>query len=99
VIDRERGRPQSVNLSVKDRGKALADIWVKGSFTIGRGALRELLAFLAGYCAASGMDWSNKAMREDLIHCIVGRSVDILARDERFASLRQDFKEKYGLSQ
>lgn len=97
VIDRERGRTHPVNLSLKDCGKALAEIWVKGSFTIGRGSLRELLAFLSGYCAAFGMNRTNKAMREDLVHWIVGRADDILAHDERFSSLRQDFMEKYGV--
>lgn len=99
VIDRERGRPYPVNLSLKDRGKSLADIWVKGSFTIGRGALRELLAFLSGYCAASGLHRSNKDMREVLVRWIVGRAADILAHDGRFINLRQDFKEKYGVIQ
>lgn len=99
VIDRERGSTHSVRLSVKDRGEMLAEIWVKGAFTIGRGASSELLAFLAGYFTASRKDRLDKGGREEVVKWIVGRATDILFQDERFLSLRQDFTGRYGIPQ
>jgi hypothetical protein len=46
VIDRERGLTRPVNISLLQRGRRWAEIWVKGAFTIGRGEQSELLAFL-----------------------------------------------------
>ncbi len=97
VIDRERGRTRPIRLSLKDRGKMLADIWIKGAFTIGRGERSELLAFLSGYFAASGMHRLNKSVRGDLVHWVLCGAANILAGDERFSSLRQDFKKMYGI--
>jgi hypothetical protein len=97
VIDRERGCIHHVSLSLKDWGKALAEIWVKGAFTIGRGAPSELLAFLSGYFAALGIPRSNKPMRANVVKGIVARAAEILSHDERYSSLRKDFMEKYGV--
>lgn len=97
VIDRERGLTRLVNISLKQRGKALAEIWVKGTFIIGRAERSELLAFLAGYFAASGIHRLNKAMRGDLANWVFRRAEYILASDDRFVSLRRDFKEKYNI--
>lgn len=99
VIDRERGRTHPVSISLKDRGNTLAKIWIKGAFTIGRGERSELLAFLSGYFAASGIHRLSKAIRGDLVNWVLRRAADILANYERFSSLRQDFKEKYGFPQ
>ena len=98
VIDRERGRTHPVILSRQDRGKMLAEIWIKGAFTIGRGERSELLAFLSGYFAASGMHRLNKAVRRDLAHWVLCWAAKILDDDKRFSSLRRDFKEMYGIS-
>ncbi len=97
VIDRERGLTHPVDISLKQRGKMLAEVWIKGAFTIGRGERSELLAFLSGYCAASGMHGLNKAMRGILATWVLGRAADILDRDNRFACLLPDFKKKYGI--
>lgn len=99
VIDRERGLNRLVNISLQQRGKKLAEIWIKGAFTIGRGERSELLAFLSGYFAASGVHGMKKAMGEKLVNWVLRRTADILASDDRFASLRPDFKEKYGIPQ
>jgi hypothetical protein len=99
VIDRERGLTRLANISLKQRGKKLAEIWIKGSFSIGRGERTELLAFLSGYFAASGMRGLNKAMGGNLVNWVLRRAVDILASDDRFAGLYPDFKEKYGIPQ
>jgi lipopolysaccharide kinase (Kdo/WaaP) family protein len=95
VIDRERGLTRQMNISLKKRAKTLAEIWVKGAFTIGRGERSELLAFLSGYSMASGLHGLNKAGRVNLVGMIMGRATHILDRDQRYASLRPDFKEKY----
>ena len=97
VIDRERGRTYQEHISLKHRGKTLAEIWVKGAFTLGRGERSELLAFLSGYLGAAGMQRLNKAMRQDLVNWIFCRVEHILDSDQRFFSLRQDFKEAYGI--
>ncbi len=97
VIDRERGLTRLETISLEQRGKTLAEIWIKGAFTIGRGKRTELLAFLSGYVAASCMYQFNKAIRRDLGNEVVTRAVGILENDRRFSSLRQDFKEKYGI--
>lgn len=97
VIDRERGRIGLGNISLKHRGKALAEIWVKGAFTLGRGERSELLAFLSGYFGATGMHRLNKAMRKDLVNWVFFRVESILDSDKRFSCLRQDFKERYGI--
>ena len=99
VIDRERGQTRLVDISLKQRGKALADIWVKGCFIIGPGERSELIAFLAGYFAESGILRLNKAIRGNLVDRVLRRATDILASDYRFASLRRDFKGKYGIPQ
>ncbi len=44
VIDRERGLTRLGNISLEKRGKTLAEIWIKGAFTLGRGERSELLA-------------------------------------------------------
>ncbi len=93
VIDRERGRTHPVTLSIKERGEMLAEIWVKGAFTLGQGEKSEILSFLSGYISASGL---NKAMYGELVHCVLWRAVNILERDQRFRSLRQSFKDMYG---
>ena len=98
VIDRERGRTHPIHISLEDRGKTLAEIWIKGAFTIGRGERSELLAFLSGYFAGSRMRRLGEAVHTDLVHWVVVRATDILAHDERFSSLRHDFKERYGIS-
>lgn len=95
VIDRERGCTHPVNLSVEARGRMLAEIWVKGAFTIGRGDPSELLAFLSGYFAAFGIDGTDRTLRAEVVNWIAGRASDILSHDERFSSIRQDFKGKY----
>jgi hypothetical protein len=97
VIDRERGRTHPINISLQDRGKTLAEIWIKGAFTIGRGERSELLAFLSGYFRASGMRGLDKANCEDLVNWVFRCATDILACDKRFSSLRQDFMERYGI--
>ncbi len=97
VIDRERGRIRQGNISSKLRGKMLAEIWVKGAFTLGRGERSELLAFLSGYFGAAGMHRLNKAMRKDLVKWVFLRVENIFDSDQRFSSLRQDFKERYGI--
>lgn len=97
VIDRERGLTRQVNISLTQRAKTLAEIWIKGAFTIGRGERSELLAFLSGYFMASGMHGLNKAGRVNLAGLVMGCAADILDRDQRYASLRPDFKEKYGV--
>ncbi len=99
VIDRERGLNRLVNFSLQQRGKMLAEIWIKGAFTIGRGEGSELLAFLSGYFAASGAFGMNKAMGKKLVNSVLRRSAAILASDDRFESLRPDFKEKHGIPQ
>lgn len=96
VIDRERGMTHQVNISLKQRGRRLAEIWIKGAFTIGRGEQSELLSFLSGYISASGL---NKAMRGDLIKWVLRQAANILDCDERFLSLRPDFKQKYPIFQ
>ena len=97
VIDRERGRIRRENISLKRRGKTLAEIWVKGAFTLGRGERSELLAFLSGYFGAAGIHRLNQAMRKDLVNWVFFRVENILDSDQRFFSLRQDFKERYGI--
>ena len=99
VIDRERGLTRPVDISLKQRGKALADIWVTGWSILGPGERSELLAFLAGYFAESGIHRLNKAMCGNLVDWVLRCATDILASDYRFASLRRDFKEKYGIPQ
>lgn len=99
VIDRERGLTSLGNISLEQRGKALAEIWIKGAFTIGRGEPSELLAFLSGYFVASGMQKRNKSMWIDLAYWVLRCAGDILDRDERFSNLRQDFNERYGIPQ
>ena len=81
-----------------EMSKTLAEIWIKGAFTLGRGERSELLAFLSGHFMAAGMHGLNKAMRVNLVNLVMRRAADILARDQRYASLRTDFKEKYGVS-
>ncbi len=97
VIDRERGQTHLVDLSLQDRGKRLADIWVKGSFTLGRPSIRELLVFLSSYCEASDLKQGRRAWCGDLVQRITGRTAQILGRDRRFSTLELDFKEKYGV--
>ncbi len=97
VIDRERGCTHPINISLQDRGKTLAEIWIKGAFTIGRGERSELLAFLSGYFRGSGMRGLDKANCEDLVNWVFRHATDILACDKRFSSLRQDFMERYGI--
>lgn len=97
VIDRERGLTRQANISLTQRAKTLAEIWIKGAFTIGRGERSELLAFLSGYFMASGMHGLNKAGRVNLVGLVMGCAAEILDRDQRYASLRPDFKEKYGV--
>lgn len=97
VIDRERGLTHPVDISLKQRGRTLAEIWIKGAFTIGRGEPSELLAFLSGYFLASGMHGLNKARRVNLVNWVLRRAADILARDGRFSILRPDFKERYDI--
>ena len=99
VIDRERGLNRPVNISLMQRGKTLAEIWVKGAFAIGRGERSELLAFLSGYFTASGKSGFSREMLENLVDLASRRAAGILATDDRFASLRPDFKEKYGIPQ
>jgi len=99
VIDRERGQTHLVDLSVQDRGKRLAEIWVKGSFTLGRASLRELFVFLSSYCAACDMKRARRVWCRDLVHRIMARAAKILDQDRRFSALRLDFKEKYGVCQ
>jgi hypothetical protein len=97
VIDRERGVTRLGSISLMQRGKALAEIWIKGAFTIGRGEQSELLAFLSGYCTGSGAKEFSKAMRANFIGWVLRRAEEILTRDDRFGKLRSEFKEKYGL--
>jgi len=99
VIDRERGQTRPVDISLKQRGKALADIWVQGWLILHPGERSELLAFLAGYFAESGIYRLNKAMREILVDWVLRCATDILVSDYRFALLRHYFKEKYGIPQ
>ena len=99
VIDRERGLTYPVNLSLKQRGKTLAEIWIKGAFTIGRGERSELLAFLAGYFSASGMRGSQRDQCAILVQWVMLRATEILANDDRYSSLLHGFKEKYGIVQ
>ena len=78
VIDRARGLTHSINISLEDRGRTLAEIWIKGAFTIGRGERSELLAFLAGYFRATGMWGLNKASRENVVNSVMHRAADIV---------------------
>ncbi|MDH5588252.1 MAG: hypothetical protein OEZ05_16670 [Nitrospirota bacterium] len=97
VIDRERGQTDLVDLSLQDRGKRLGEIWVKGSFTLGRAGMRELFVFLSSYCSVSGMKRGRRTWCRNLVQGILGRATDILAHDRRFSSLRLEFREKYGV--
>ena len=97
VIDRERGLTGVESFSVEQRGKLLAEIWIKGAFTIGRGKQSELLAFLSGYFAASGMQEQDKSMWVDLVFWVLRCAVKILDEDKRFFSLRHNFRETYGI--
>ncbi len=97
VIDRERGHTRPMNLAQKYRGKSLADIWVKGAFTIGRGSSNELLAFLSGYCVGSGIRREDKSTRSEILRYTVDRVTGLLDRDQRYSNLRKDFKERYGI--
>ena len=97
VIDREHGQIHSVEISLNQRGRALGALWVEGTKIIGTGERSELLAFLAGYFAASEIPSQNKAMRENLVDRVLRRAKVILACDDRFALLRHVFKEKYDI--
>jgi hypothetical protein len=97
VIDREHGLPYSVNISLKQRGKALGENWVKGALLFIRGERSELLAFLAGYFTACNMRKSQKSMRVILVQSTLLRATEILTSDARFSSFRQSFKEKYSI--
>jgi hypothetical protein len=95
VIDRERGVINPGKISLQHRGKRLAEIWIKGAFILGPGERSELLAFLSGYCAASGLPGQSKDLRLHVVDSVLRRAAGILARDDRFARLRPSFKEKY----
>ena len=97
VIDRERGLTELVNISFKHRAKRLAEIWTKGVIMIGPTERSELLAFLSGYWAASGMSSEKEEMRENFVTLVLSYVADILARDDRFVGLRSIFKEKYDI--
>ena len=92
VIDREHCLSYSVNISLKQRGRALGEIWVKGAALFIRGERSELLAFLAGYFAACNMRKSQKDMRVFLIQSTLLRATEILSNDDRFRSFSQSFK-------
>lgn len=97
VIDREHGRIHPVNITLVQQGKALAEILIKGAFILGLGERSELLAFLSGYFAASGLQKQNKAMRINLVDWVLHYTANILDKDERFVSLQLAFKEMYGI--
>ena len=97
VIDRERGQTHPVSLSVKDRGKLLADIWLKSAFTIGTGTFSELRSFLSGYFEVLGIRRLNQTMCRDLVNEVMARAATILAYDKRFSDLQQDIQNKFGI--
>ncbi len=97
VIDRERGAPNLVNITVEHRPKRLAEIWIKGTFMIDSAERSELLAFLSGYWTASQMPSQGNDVRQRFVALVIGYVDDILARDDRFAHLRSPFKEKYDI--
>jgi hypothetical protein len=97
LIDREHGLSYSVNISLKQRGRALGEIWAKGALIFIRGERSELLAFLAGYFAACNMRESQRDMRVILVQSTLLRATEILTSDARFSNFRQSFKERYGI--
>ncbi len=97
VIDRERGQTYPVSLSVKDRGKSLADIWIKSAFTIGTSTFSELLSFLSGYFEVLGIRRLNQAMCRDLVNEVMARAENILSSDKRFSDRQQDFQQRFGI--
>ena len=84
---------------LKQRGRRLAEIWVKGAFTIGREQRSELLAFLAGYFVAFGMRGPQRAMRANLVQWVFHRATELLASDDRFSKCANRFHEKYAIVQ
>ncbi len=97
VIDRERGVTDPVNISLMNRGKRLAEIWIKGAFMLGATERSELLAFFSGYWAASHLPSKGKDMRKHFIALIMSHVADILENDHRFTPLRFPFKKKYNI--
>jgi len=100
VIDRERGQPHLVELSIEQCGIRLGDIWVKGMFRIGLGERSELLAFLSGYLTEAGQQsvWKEHGVSNvNLVERVSRRAAEVLYRDNRFASLRKGFQMHYGI--